>query len=483
MSPKPALRRVAPLLVALLVLLLPSVARAADTQDMYRLYNHWSGEHHYTADAVECDRLRKLGWTYEGVAWTAPVTSNTPVYRLYNPYAPQGDHHYTTSKGEYDRLAEIGWRQEGVGWYSDDDKGVELHRLFNPYALSCTHHYTASEEERDALVKLGWRYEGTAWYGVAEKPAEPEKPVEPETPVEPEEPPVTPEEPPVTPEDDFVYEKNDDGTFDIVGYTGSDESVIVPARHEGGDIDCVDFKEEKTPNLAKMRHLSFEEGSRATALMLGSYDENNSIYLETIDLSNLTELEVMEIWDQGTLSGLDLSSLSKLELAGYINADWIVRGDTSWDAVTSYTRPRAFEGVKLGENDSLTQLDVQAGCFAGVAAPELSEAPKLRSVRLIAYGLSSVDLDGLSRLSIVDVSFNDLTALDLDVSGCPDLRRVTCEANRIAHLDVALVRKLGERGGDLNCAYNRLDNVDEIQSVAQEYPDLYLSIEPQGAWR
>ena len=479
MLPKPALRRFAPLLAALLVLLLPSVARAADTQDMHRLYNRWSGEHHYTADAVERDRLTELGWTYEGVAWTAPVTSNTPVYRLYNPYAPQGDHHYTTDREEYDKLERIGWRKEGVGWYSDDAKGVELHRLFNPYAQSCTHHYTASAGERDALVRIGWRYEGTAWYGVAEKavePAEPEKPAEPETPAE-------PEEPMVTPEDDFVYEKNDDGTFDIVGYTGSDESVIVPARHEGSDIDCIDFKEEKTPNLAKMRHLSFEEGSRATALMLGSYDENNSIYLETIDLSNLTELEVMEIWDQGTLSGLDLSGLSKLELAGYINADWIVRGDTSWDAVASYARPRAFGGVKLGENDSLTQLDVQAGCFAGVAAPELSEAPKLRSVRLIAYGLSSVDLGGLPSLSIVDVSFNDLTTLDLEVSGCPDLRKVTCEANRIAHLDVALVHALGERGGDLNCSYNRLDNVDEIQSAAQEYPDLYLSIEPQGAWR
>ena len=144
----------------------PGVARAADTQVMYRLYNQWSGEHLYTASASERDALAKLGWTREGEGWAAPTKSGTPVYRLYNPYAPQGDHHYTTSREEYDRLAEIGWRQEGVGWYSDDEKGVELHRLFNPYALSCTHHYTADAEERDALVEIGWRYEGTAWYGV-----------------------------------------------------------------------------------------------------------------------------------------------------------------------------------------------------------------------------------------------------------------------------------------------------------------------------
>ena len=163
-------RRLAALLAAAIAVVAalagPGVARAADTQVMYRLYNQWSGEHLYTASASERDALAGLGWTKEGEGWVAPAKSSTPVYRLYNPYAPQGDHHYTTSKGEYDRLAEIGWRQEGVGWYSDDDKGVELHRLFNPYALSCTHHYTASAEERDALVKIGWRYEGTAWYGV-----------------------------------------------------------------------------------------------------------------------------------------------------------------------------------------------------------------------------------------------------------------------------------------------------------------------------
>jgi hypothetical protein len=58
--------------------------------------------------------LRGLGWSYEGVAWHAPL-SGTAVYRLYNPYS--GDHFYTTSDSEYRQLGGIGWRQEGVAWY------------------------------------------------------------------------------------------------------------------------------------------------------------------------------------------------------------------------------------------------------------------------------------------------------------------------------------------------------------------------------
>lgn len=163
-------RRLAALLAVALAVVAalagPGVAHAADTQVMYRLYNQWSGEHLYTADAKERDALAGLGWTKEGEGWVAPTKSGTPVYRLYNPYAPQGDHHYTTDREEYDELGRIGWCKEGIGWYSDDDKGVELHRLYNPYATTGTHHYTEDENERDALVKIGWRYEGTAWYGV-----------------------------------------------------------------------------------------------------------------------------------------------------------------------------------------------------------------------------------------------------------------------------------------------------------------------------
>ena len=169
MSAKGLLRRVAPLLVALVVAVasLPAAAGAAEgvNKAMYRLYNRYTGEHFYTASSEERDSLQLVGWSYEGIGWIAPATSKTPVYRLYNPYVDGGDHHYTTNVGEKNTLVKAGWRDEGIGWYSDDAKTVPLYRQYNPFASTGTHNYTANTTERDQLVSLGWRNEGVAWYG------------------------------------------------------------------------------------------------------------------------------------------------------------------------------------------------------------------------------------------------------------------------------------------------------------------------------
>ena len=136
---------------------------------MHRLYNPNSGEHFYTASAHERDSLRRAGWKYEGVGWTAPASSRTPVYRLYSGT----DHHYTASAAERDMLVRAGWKYEGVGWYSDDAKGVPLYRQFNPNVNpgaprnnSGSHNYTTSRAEHDHLVSVGWRGEGIGWYGM-----------------------------------------------------------------------------------------------------------------------------------------------------------------------------------------------------------------------------------------------------------------------------------------------------------------------------
>lgn len=129
---------------------------------MYRLYNRTSGEHLYTADKVEKEALKTLGWADEGVGWIAPKISSTPVYRVYNPNT--GDHHYTTDKTEKDYLVSIGWNDEGIGWYSDDFQTVPLLREFNPNAQIGTHNYTKDQREHNYLVSIGWNPEGYAWY-------------------------------------------------------------------------------------------------------------------------------------------------------------------------------------------------------------------------------------------------------------------------------------------------------------------------------
>ena len=150
--------------------ILPMTASAQSTGEraMYRLYNPYTGEHFYTGQVRELDSLRNLGWVDEGEGWVAPVSSDTPVYRLYNPYVPGGDHHYTMDEGEYKALQELGWIGEGIGWYSDDAQTIKVLRQYNPNAVTGTHNYTADTNEARVLVDSnGWKDESIAWYGVA----------------------------------------------------------------------------------------------------------------------------------------------------------------------------------------------------------------------------------------------------------------------------------------------------------------------------
>lgn len=90
------------------------------------------------------------------------------VYRLYNQWS--GDHYYTANADERKSLIKIGWTNEGVGWFSDTNKALPVYTLFNSYAKIATHHYTTQVSERDHLVSLGWIYTksaGPSWYGTA----------------------------------------------------------------------------------------------------------------------------------------------------------------------------------------------------------------------------------------------------------------------------------------------------------------------------
>ena len=132
---------------------------------VWRLYNKYSGEHHFTLDTNERNTLVGLGWTFEGIAWNAP-DSGTGVWRLYNKYS--GDHHYTTDSNEYSTLAKAGWTQEGLAFRSapaSAEGAYEIWRLYNPYATSYYHHFTTDSNEYSTLAKAGWKQEGVAFRG------------------------------------------------------------------------------------------------------------------------------------------------------------------------------------------------------------------------------------------------------------------------------------------------------------------------------
>ncbi len=151
--------------VTLSYIISPKKDDAVTRVDVYRVYNPYTGEHHYTSSALERDACVAAGWNDEGVAWVAPSKSSDPVYRVYNPYT--GDHHYTMSAAERDACVAAGWSDEGTGWYSaDSSTGAKVYRGYNPYATVGIHHYTTSEVEIRNMVDAGWSDEGTGWYSL-----------------------------------------------------------------------------------------------------------------------------------------------------------------------------------------------------------------------------------------------------------------------------------------------------------------------------
>jgi len=146
-------------------------AALAEAKPVWRLYNRYNGDHMWTLDKAEYDRLVKAGWTGEGKAWQAQDGVSSPnkftgehgfVYRLYNPWS--GEHLFTMDEGEYDRLGKAGWRKEGTAFESAR-VGAPAWRLYNRWLTRGTHLYTTDKAEYDRLVKLGWVGEGVRFCG------------------------------------------------------------------------------------------------------------------------------------------------------------------------------------------------------------------------------------------------------------------------------------------------------------------------------
>ena len=132
--------------------------------DMFRMYNPNTGEHFYTGSTVERDNLISVGWQYEGVGFTFPLTTGKPVHRLFQPST--GEHLYTMDEAEKAKLMAEGWNYEGIAFNSGFENEVPQYRLHNPNATVGAYHFTASLVERDTLISLGWEYQGIGWYSL-----------------------------------------------------------------------------------------------------------------------------------------------------------------------------------------------------------------------------------------------------------------------------------------------------------------------------
>lgn len=172
---KKRLTRVASFVLAMMLVLTGTLlysanlskVEAADYIPVYRLYNPNTGEHFYTVNEVEYEKLQKIGWNDEGIGWYG-ASSGEAVYRLYNPNAIGGDHYYTKSRGEAEVLVGLGWHIDNEwqpAFYSSGS--TNLYVEYNPNAESGAHNYTTNDAEHNSLLSIGWKYGAVAWQVMA----------------------------------------------------------------------------------------------------------------------------------------------------------------------------------------------------------------------------------------------------------------------------------------------------------------------------
>lgn len=137
----------------------PEVGMEKKENELYRLYNEYSGLHLFTASHEEASTLAGLGWKEE-TCDIACVAEGISTFRLYNPY--DGNHIQTQGVYEVGALVIEGWTFEGEAWKSPAS-GRAVYRLYNPG--NGDHLLTVAGEEMTFLLDHGWGNDGIVCKG------------------------------------------------------------------------------------------------------------------------------------------------------------------------------------------------------------------------------------------------------------------------------------------------------------------------------
>ncbi len=157
--------------------------------------------------------------------------------------------------------------------------------------------------------------------------------------------------------------------------------------------------------------------------------------LETLDLRNNTDLEVLEL-GMTYLKYPDVSFLTSLTVLNLSHLRGPKPDISKLEKLRRFVLdfPQDNQGDYAVDVSRCPDLEELVISTAG-SVSDLSKNPKLRELRVGNMNLKSLDVTFLPRLEILDCPANGLTELDL--SGNPSLRELACQENCLRILDVS----------------------------------------------
>lgn len=75
-------------------------------------------------DYGQTDAIKKVANADNALSWEAPNTGAEPIYRMYNPNSASGGYHYTADQAEAQRLKNLGWNYDGDVLYGNSLDGA-----------------------------------------------------------------------------------------------------------------------------------------------------------------------------------------------------------------------------------------------------------------------------------------------------------------------------------------------------------------------
>ena len=231
---------------------------------------------------------------------------------------------------------------------------------------------------------------------------------------------------------------------------------------------------------------------------LTDYNNRPRGLVDELDLSNNKKLRYLYLWGHPMMQGINLkfnTDLTYLNCRGSMKIGSSIDVSNNKKLQTLDCRGCCLQGVlDLSNCSKLSHVDALGNNFTDII---LESLPELETISLSSLYLRTIDFSSTPNLKTISISYSQYLER-IDVSGCPELRRLTCRApldtggdNRTGYIPYGNLKSLDLSNNSLleylDCAGCNLEgtldlsncpNLTDVQAFYNDIDELILGNHP-----